>query len=387
MIPTSSARMSVNLSPENQQVVNEIMKSDNITDRNQVMDKIVKEYGKKIRGLEPGLIIKTGDGYRTVASGEEGATPPAAQTPGSLQDLTASMAEQIKFKQMQKSLASMEGEGSSAQSPFAKIMNDIAPIFGMKIMQEQLGGNKENGSALSYELQRLRDEIRELKSGYGRPEDSRVQEMQRKMEKMENDRRYEDLLRTMAQSQAGKENNGNLLSQLKVIQDIKGDTEAKLDRARDEYQKTLGEIRDRQIEELRRQMEQAKTAASTVSPLTAQIEKSAQELLMDTVGKGFKAAKGERSTGDMAVDMINGVIERIKEPILDPIGQAMALKMAGPGAQFVATPTGAPQGPQAAPPVYQDEAPGTQFVQEGAPVEEQAAQAAQNMRNSFVPGG
>ncbi len=298
--------------------------------------------------------------------------------------------EQLRLKQLNKMLKEEDGDSGSymkqmmemsmmkqfmgenkANEPQEDQMyNKMTRMYGMKMLQKEMsGGGQEN-----MEMQRLRDEIRNMTNN---AEDPRVQEMQRIMDKLEDRRRLEDIVKAMAQSGGSKT---EMLDTIKVIQDVKGQTDAKLEKARDEYHKTLDGIRDSQIADLKMEILKAR---DNTSPIAKRIETSAQELVMDTVDKGFKAAKGEKSTGEIATDLITGVAEKIREPILEPLGQALAQKAAGmpapgpvaqaatPGQDVPSEMGGLPTFPEDAPvaaPAPEPVNPAASFVPEGNPL-------------------
>jgi len=348
-VPLSAARLSVQLSPEGQQIVNELMKTEGISDRSQILDRIVKDYGDKVKGIKPALIrsgriIETADGSQALS---DFAKPDAQGIDGTETDMRQLLQTRIaslRMKEIQRTIKSMEQEDSGGlggldgimklaymdrlqasqqgpeDNPMKEMMNMLMPIYGLKMLDKQIGGGDDD---------RVSREIRELKDLFkgqqnNGQQNTAVIELQKKLEKMEEDKRYQELLRTVSEK-AGTHKES--LDMMKLVEENKQKTDTKLETLRQQYQEAQDKIRQEQMQDIRTELQRIKQEGST--GINKMIKETAEKHLQDTITKGFQAASGEQSTGQLATGLITSVIDRIREPILEPLGQALAYKTAG----------------------------------------------------------
>ena len=83
-------------------------------------------------------------------------------------------------------------------------------------------------------------------------------------------------------------------------------------------------------------MEQVQSQLNS-SGLDKELSERIKKQILDNLdlGKIFSGNKGEKNSAEVAKDLINGVVERIKEPLLKPLGQGLAARLANVQSQPV----------------------------------------------------
>jgi len=334
-IPTSAARLSVQLSPEAQQVFNEIMKAEGLKDRSETMDKIVLDYGEKVKGMEPAMLLKTKKGLTEVPKVER-MSRDLEEADKELESALSTMVKQVRFKQLNKMLKDMEEKGSldleklimlgyvdklMRESESGGGYGDLMPLF----LFRMLGSTNGNQTMQNQMIQALKDEIKELKrdlqSKKGEnPEIKRLEEMLRSLQEEKKFEKLAESIKAVAEKSKEKGDVEKLIPLITKLEEIRTKSESKAEKVKDEFQKFRDEILLKQIEELRKEL-----GKDTISK---KMRGKIEDILIKGFDKAVKSVAGEKSGAEIAKDLIEGTIEKIKEPVLKPIGEAVGKKIA-----------------------------------------------------------
>jgi hypothetical protein len=270
-MPLSASRMPIMISPEAQQVMNELMRTEGITDRSAIVDKVIKEYGDKIKGIRPamikhGKIIQTQEGDQVISDMPGIAAAGDAATTG-LEEILKLKMQRLRNKEVEKSLKMMDegseggglegiiklaylqrmdGQQAPDDNPMKEIMNFMMPLYGMRMLERQTGGGGD--SDVTKAIGELRNELKEIvrRQNDGQP-NSQVLELQKRMENMEAEKRYHELIKTVVdKSGTHKE----ALDTIKEMQKLRTDSEIKsqekLETARQQFQEQQEKNRQEQ---------------------------------------------------------------------------------------------------------------------------------------------
>jgi hypothetical protein len=113
---------------------------------------------------------------------------------------------------------------------------------------------------------------------------------------------------------------------LTSLEQIRSERDKALKEKDNEIQKIRDQVLLKELDELRRKIDSSLQSEG--------ISQKMREKIDQLILKNFEEAatniekKGEKSTGDIAKELIEGTIERIKQPILEPLGQALATRIA-----------------------------------------------------------
>ena len=348
VLPASASRLSVQVSPESQQIFNEIMKEKDIKDRSRAMDEIIKEYGLKVKGMKPamirhGKIIQTSDEDIPIENfRNEGESSDSSIE--SVKDLLNIKIQEAKHKQLLHTLSSMDGGGGNMGeidqyinsimkmkmmekiteenqyqgNPTQEMMNQIMPLYMLKMLDKQAGGG-DNQLILM-----MQKELSDLKGSLKNNGSSDyAKQLERKLEKMEDQHKYQELIKMVTEQGGGQR---SALDMIRMIEETKSKNSAELERARLDYQRKIDEINGQNLRRLEIELDRVKNDANT--GIGSYVRQEAEKTMLENIKRGFNAAKEEKSSGEIAQELISSTIEAIRDPILAPIGNAVAHKMA-----------------------------------------------------------
>jgi len=328
-IPTSAARLSIQLSPEAQQVFNEIMKSEGIKDRSLAMDKIVMDYGEKVKKIKPALLIKTKEGISELETRDE---PLIEESPRkSIRELIGTISDQMQLRTLAKTLNEMEKEGKVDLDKLIYLTivdrmvnrtdsekggySDLMPLFLFKM----LPNNSDQQQQLV--IQTLKEEIKELKQALKTKNESpEIKELAKAIETLKEDKKWseiKDLIKTALEKKEGPSDVVKIITELeKIRQQGQKDVEA----ARAELAKFKDKLLMEELKEIRKKI------ASDES-LSKKMREKIDEVLVKNFEKAMKQVGGEKSGAELAKDLIESTVEKIKEPVLAPLGKSLAEKI------------------------------------------------------------
>lgn len=208
-----------------------------------------------------------------------------------LEKLEKQMARQLRLKQLERLI-----KGGDF---------DFKDFFILQMLQQSF---KNNDSSLKAEIESLKQQLQQQVMI-----NNLIQQFEKRLEEV-------------------KKNNGSDIQQfLLALEKIRAESEKK----QKEIEKELFKEKERRLEERQKKFEkevmeqiQSKLNSSGLDKeLTEKIKRQILENL--DLGKIFSGSKGEKSSAEVAKDLINGVVERIKEPLLKPLGQGLAARLAG----------------------------------------------------------
>jgi hypothetical protein len=336
-VPTSAARLSVQLSPEAQQVFNEIMKSEGIQDRSETMDKIVLDYGEKVRGMEPAMLLKTKKGFTEMPMERtERFSDGLDDADKELGSTLSTMVKQVRFKQLNKMLEGMEEKGSLDLEKLVmlgyvdKLMNrDSEPKGGgtdmMPLLLYKMLGSDGNPNMQNQAIQSLKDEIKdlknELKSKTENVDSRRVEELIRSLQEDKKFEKIAEAIKNVVPKSDSKSDLEKIMPLIEKIEGVKSKGDEKLSDARNELQKFRDDILMKQIDGLQRELGK--------DTMSRKMKDKIEDILMKGFDKAVKTTSGEKSGAEMAADLISSTIDKIKEPVLRPLAESVGRKIEG----------------------------------------------------------
>ena len=214
-----------------------------------------------------------------------------------LEKLEKQMARQLRLKQLERLI-----KGGDF---------DFKDFFILQMLQQNFKGSD---SSLKAEIESLKQQLQQQVMI-----NNLIQQFEKRIEDM-------------------KKNNGSDIQQfLLALEKIRAESEKK----QKEIEKELFKEKERRLEERQKKfekevMEQVQSQLNS-SGLDKELSERIKKQILDNLdlGKIFSGNKGEKNSAEVAKDLINGVVERIKEPLLKPLGQGLAARLANVQSQPV----------------------------------------------------
>jgi len=200
---------------------------------------------------------------------------------------------------------------------------DLNKIIALSFLERQYKGGDGNPGT-NPQIQALQNEIRELKN-------SQMQQAQ--MQKFET--MFQNL---QAQILAKGKNGGDWKDILALtekskadLEKIRAEHEARIEQQRAKTEAAKEEASKIQFEHLREEVKNLLNQTGETHKWKDEITKKymdqAMTILDEQYKKGAKAVAGEKTTGELAKDFVTDFVDKIKTPILEPMGQALAKRM------------------------------------------------------------
>lgn len=215
----------------------------------------------------------------------------------SMSDFTSILKEHLAMKQMQKMIKEMDSDDKTADSNPLKDMKDMMM---MQVYANMVSGNNHKGNGESLDLQR-------------------------KIEDLQRDIREQKILGEVRKLADGNNKGFGTADYLKILADKtesvekqKLETDKANQKTQEEKDKRIEESRQHQSDEtnnrlvgLQDKLDEAKKEGG-VGEITKIKE---QMTTLRELAKEFGETKEEKSTGEIAADLVMGVAEKLKEPI------------------------------------------------------------------------
>ncbi len=187
----------------------------------------------------------------------------------------------------------------------------------LMMMKEMYGESKKGGSDMS---QLMMMQMMQNKGNNGSQSNPQIEQMQQQMVKLQEDKRYDDLKNMILMSQ--NQNKESPTDMMMKIEQLRGKRESDIEKLRMELETQKNQMFMRELSDIRNQMNQGMEDQGFSKTMRDKVD----NMMLKNMEFALNGGK-EKSKGEMAADIISNTIEKIREPILAPIGQAMADKM------------------------------------------------------------
>ena len=294
-----------------------------------------KNYEDVIKkSIDNMLIVRTGlvkGGDRSMADPED-----------TLDDIKRRELMDAEKKRIEADTASKQTEASPMKQ-ITKFTNDELE----RRMAEAQLKRLETGQQNPLEQMMMMEYFKSMKGEGGNPA---VEELKKKLEVMEQERRFDDIKRSndelksmvldVMKSKTGDTQEGLITKMTQIFANRDTDMaklQQEIQAAKDETRQVQLDAKLSRIEDKFQQLQGGKSELTQFSETFDTVKKLAQDF--------SGAKKPEKSGAELAQELISSTLDKIKEPILAPIGQALADKARGPPqldqAQYIlpATPT------------------------------------------------
>ncbi len=222
----------------------------------------------------------------------------------------------MKQRVAMETMSTLSGEKGSAIN--------LDKIIALSFLERQ---NKGDGNTLNPQIQALQAELKALR-------ESQIQQAQ--MQK------FEQMFQNLQNQINAAQNKGGdwkdilaLTEKSKAeLEKIRADHENRLEQQRAKTEEAKDEANRMRFEhlqeEVKNQMRHAAEAYKWKDEISKKYMDQAMKILDEQYQKGAKAVSGEKTTGELAKDFVTDFVDKIKAPILEPMGQAIAQRMSQP---------------------------------------------------------
>jgi len=201
---------------------------------------------------------------------------------------------------------------------------DINKLIALSFLERQYKGG--DGTGVNPQIQALQNEIKSLK-------DAQMQQAQlQKFESMFQN--LQNQIQVMAQNKGGDWKDILALTEKSKadLERIRAEHENRLEQQRaktEAAREEANKIRFEQLQnEVKNQMQHAAEAYKWKDEISRKYMDQAMKILDEQYKRGAKEVAGEKSTAELAKDFVTDFVEKIRTPILEPMGKAMAHKIA-----------------------------------------------------------
>jgi len=245
----------------------------------------------------------------------------------------------LEMKQLDKALTegTTEEEGDGL---------DINKLFQWKLLQSLIAQPQNNGNN---QIQALQQQIKEMQLNFQQQLKDLLLTSQHKRELEEQEKRFNEkmefLKEALKQATTSKGfdtekflalMNDQRERELKLLTDARqkeeqikaqkdqalAQTNAQIEQLRNQLHQQQLEFFKNEIQKLREDMQKELGETS----MTKQMRQKVDNVLMKHFERALTSQEGQKSTGQLATDLITTTIDKIKEPVLAPLGQALAKK-------------------------------------------------------------
>jgi len=296
----------VRLSPDAMKVLDTLSSETGVDDNSLILQAII-EYGKN-RGIIPGVArFDTAEGPIPIGSKYDKLIDFLSKGNGKNEKLTLKeLVDTLMAKKVINGLSNDEG-GS-----------------GMNL--------KEMAENIMY-MKMIRDMTKEDDDGKGNAQidalKRSIEEINKRFELEQERRKYDELRQSIMQLMASKKGENDTIKfeeLFKILAEKDKDIKEMEMRLQEEKERNLREMMEKQLADIQERIQQ-QTAQKSTNEQIAELSQAIKSI--KEVASEFSAVgKPDKTKGELAKELIEGTIEKIKEPLLKPMGQAIASQIA-----------------------------------------------------------